>query len=378
MVDGVMTARRIVRVAVLPFIIALLTIVSPIRSWAGAEITFPRPVEAEPNVQFWIKVFSQFGYRDFIVHDRGDLTRVYQVMHLPGYGEPGRADVDWTNDYLKAKYSTILNRLASGAAPASFEERNVAALFHNPSPQIYAMAAQNLRVQQGLREQFRDGLLRSRYYRHTMERIFHEAGVPVELVTLAEVESGFYPKARSSAGALGIWQFTRGTGRQYMKINSRYDERLNPVRETEAAAKLLRYNHDVLGDWPLAITAYNYGTGGTARAAQLYDNNYGRIFKNFDGPHFGFAARNYYPEFLAAMQVYRHENDYFPGIENASIAPPPETSPVIYHPRHLRRASYHVRKATYHRHVRSCTGRCTVAKHTRRVAARRSADAIRS
>ncbi len=362
MTDGEVAARRIARAVALPLAVALLVAVAQVSAWAGNEVAFPRPAEVEPNVQFWVKVFAQYSYRDFIVHDRDDVTRVYQIMHLPGDGVPSGADLEWTNTYLKAKYANILNRLAAGAQPSSFEERQVAALFHHASLSAYAQAAQNLRVQQGLRERFREGILRSRHYRPTMERIFRAVGLPVELVTLAEVESGFHPGARSSAGAVGIWQFTRSTGRQYMKINSRYDERLNPVRSTEAAARLLRHNYDVLGDWPLAITAYNYGTAGTAHAAEIYDSDYSRIFKNFDGPHFGFASKNYYSEFLAALQVYRHENQYFPGIEYDSVDRPPQRSSV------LRRAR--PRHASYRHRARACTGRCTVTKRSKRVAER--------
>jgi peptidoglycan lytic transglycosylase D len=375
--DGEVPARGTkARAVALPFAVALLVAVAQVCAWAGNEVAFPRPSEVEPNVQFWVKVFTHYSYRDFVLHDRDDVSRVYQVMHLPGDGVPSGSDIEWTNSYLKTKYSNILNRLATGAQPSSFEEKQVAALFQHASPATYAEAAQNLRVQQGLRERFREGILRSRHYRPTMERIFRAAGLPVELITLAEVESGFHPGARSSAGAVGIWQFTRSTGRQYMKINSHYDERLSPVRSTEAAAKLLRYNHEVLGDWPLAITAYNYGTGGTARAAEEYSGDYSRIFKNFDGPRFGFASKNYYPEFLAALQVYRHENEYFPGIQYESIDPPPQPSPVLVHHARSRHTSHRHRTAhrrhtshTSHR-VQACTGRCTVTSHSKRVAER--------
>jgi membrane-bound lytic murein transglycosylase D len=370
------TGRRVFGFIALSFGIMLWVGATPPSAQAG-NIAFPQPPVIEPNVEFWVKVFSQYTSRDFIVHDRDDVSRVYQVMHLPGDGNPNRDDIDWTNTYLKAKYTSILNRLASGTTPSSFEERQVAALFHNASPSTYAHAAQNLRVQQGLREQFREGLLRSRYYRPTMERIFREAGIPVELVTLAEVESGFYPGARSSAGATGIWQFTRSTGQQYMRITPRFDERLDPVRETEAAAKLLRDNYEALGDWPLAITAYNYGTGGMMQAAEIYNSNYSEVFKNFDGSHFGFAAKNYYSEFLAALHIHGHENQYFPGIEYDSVGPPRQPSPVL---RNVRRVSHRhyahasqLRSVVWHRgryrhgtHV--CTGRCTVTKHSKRLA----------
>src|SRR5262249_55989576 len=162
----------------------------------------------------------------------------YQVMHLPGEGAPSRSDVDSNNEYLKEKYVNILNRLATGQPPATYEDRQVANLFKGEPNSAYALAASNLRVQQGMRERIAEGILRSRYYRPTMERIFREAGLPSELVTLAAVESGFESRAKSGAGAVGIWQFTRGTGREYMRISRYHDDRLNPTTETEAAAKL--------------------------------------------------------------------------------------------------------------------------------------------
>src|SRR5208337_4789877 len=96
------------------------------------------------------------------------------------------------------------------------------------------------------------------------------------------VESGFYGASRSSAGAVGIWQFTRDTGKHYMKITRYHDDRLNPERE--------------------------------ARAAEIYGGDYSQMVQHYQGPHFGFAVKNYYAEFLAALQVHRYEDKYFPGI----------------------------------------------------------------
>ncbi|MFZ0657810.1 MAG: transglycosylase SLT domain-containing protein [Candidatus Binataceae bacterium] len=290
---------------------------TPGSSRAEASVPFPQPAGIEANVNFWVDVFTTYSVRDFVILDRDNVGRIYQVFHLPGVGEPTRDDIQWANAYLKTKYGDMLTRLASGSAPETSEERRVAALFKGEGPGAYALAAQNLRVQEGLQEQFRAGLLRSRYYRPTMERIFSEAGLPPELVTLAQVESGFEARAHSSAGASGIWQFTRSTGKKYLHITRYHDDRLNPIRSTEAAAKLLRSNYDLLGNWPLAITAYNYGTGGTARAAEFSGGDYSKMIAGYSGPHFGFAVKNYYAEFLAAMQVHRHEDTYFPGIETA-------------------------------------------------------------
>jgi len=309
------------------------------RSFAGAELAFPRPAVIEPNVKFWVDLFSSYGERDFVIHDRDNLWRIYQVMHVPGDGMPPRDESDAIGDYLKVKYSGILNHLATGQAPSSPEERRVAALFPGEPLSAYALAAQNLRVQQGLSERFQEGLLRSRYYRSTMERIFRAAGLPPELVTLAEVESGFYSRAKSGAGAVGIWQFTRSTGREYMRITRYHDDRLNPTTETAAAAKLLRANYEELGNWPLAITAYNYGTGGMAEASSEFHGDYARIQRNYAGTHFGFASKNYYPEFLAALQVHQYEDQYFPGLKYADAPAPPPVK-TDFAPRRVARRSH--------------------------------------
>ena len=139
-----------------------------------------------------------------------------------------------------------------------------------------------------------------------------------------------------------------------MTIRGRHDDRLNPTRETEAAAKLLRSNYDTLGDWPLAITAYNYGTGGVARAAGIYGGDYSEMVQHYQGPRFGFAVKNYYAEFLAALQVHRDEEKYFPGIEDepgirpapikTDFAPKRAAKPHASHSHHTSRAS----KTTHH------------------------------
>lgn len=321
---------------------------------AGAETktSFPRPASLEPQVSFWVDVFTAYSYRDFVVADRDDVYKIYQVYHLPGDGSPSRDEIDWVNKYLKTKYSDILQRLASGREPQGADERHVAEMFQGRTPYALHFAAENLRVQEGLKERFREGLLRSKYYRPTMEKIFQRAGLPVELITLAQVESGFQRGAHSSAGALGIWQFTRSTGREYLLVRGRHDDRTNPTRETEAAARLLGSNYASLGDWPLAITAYNYGAGGTARAAEASGSDYSTMLRTYNGPHFGFAVKNYYAEFLAALQVHQYESKYFPGIEyEAPIAPAPMPVQTAHQTAHLIKVSAHSKHRGKHHRV---------------------------
>jgi membrane-bound lytic murein transglycosylase D len=348
----------------LPCLLLLASFSLSAHAASEVKTRFPRPAEIEPNVNFWINVFSYWSDRDFIIHDRNQVWRVYQVMHLPGEGPPSREEVEWMNTYLKTKYGDILSRMASEKQPIGWDEQQVAKLFKGESPAAYAAAAQNLRVQQGLREPFRNSLLRSRYYRPAMEQVFASSGLPTDLVALALIESGFSARAHSSAGAVGIWQFTRSTGREFMRITRYRDDRLDPTRSTEAAARLLQYNYDALGSWPLAITAYDYGTGGMEQAASEYGSDFVRILKNYNGDHFGFATKNYYAEFLAAAQIQEYQEKYFPGIQSDEAPPPPPSSPILrriihhfrhryHHHAHLKRANYHPHSSTAHRRTRT-------------------------
>jgi membrane-bound lytic murein transglycosylase D len=337
--------RACLRILIATSCACLLALAVSQGSARAATESFARPPSLEPQISFWVNIFTAYSYRDFVLVDRDDPEKIYQVYHLPGDGAPSRDEIDWVNTYLKNKYGDILTRLAAGREPMGSDERHVAEMYTGRSQYALRLAAENLRVQEGLKERFREGLLRSKYYRPTMEKIFRTAGLPVELVTLAQVESGFERGARSSAGAVGIWQFTRATGKHYMTIRGRHDDRLNPARETEAAAKLLRSNYETLGDWPLAITAYNYGTGGTARAAEQCGSDYCKILRTYNGPHFGFAVKNYYSEFLAALQVHKYEDSYFPGIENEPATVP---APLPARPERVIRVSAHSRHHLKH------------------------------
>ena len=133
---------------------------------------------------------------------------------------------------------------------------------------------------------------------------------------LPHVESSFNPRAYSKVGAAGLWQFMRSTGRRYMRIDGAVDDRLDPFRSTEAAAQLLAYNYRVLGTWPLALTAYNHGTAGMRRAKEtLGTDDIVRIVRNYTSRTFGFASRNFYVSFLAALEIDRNPEKYFGSLQ---------------------------------------------------------------
>lgn len=300
--------------------IILVLVARPARSAVPVpnDSPFPQPEALQPAVRFWKEVFTKYSCRDFIVVDSTDVRKTYEILHLQGFGPPSSGQIANANVYLKDKYSRILYWLAEGGQPRDPDERRVAAYFPHGSRPIYLKAASSLRVQEGVRERFLRGMVRSIQYRAMMRRIFQREGLPPGLVALAAIESGFDPGAHSSAGAAGIWQFMQGTARRYLRISRYRDDRMNPYLATVAAARLLRSNYELLGNWPLAITAYNYGAGGMAHAAAEYNADYVQVLVHYEGPRFGFAARNYYPEFLAADEIYQHSDQYFPGLDQIS------------------------------------------------------------
>jgi membrane-bound lytic murein transglycosylase D len=104
----------------------------------------------------------------------------------------------------------------------------------------------------------------------------------------------------------------RSTGRRYMTINYVVDERLDPTTSTRAAARLLRENYELLGSWPLAITAYNHGAGGMRRAKRKHGTDeIDVIVANYRSRTFGFASRNFYTQFLAARRILQAYEPYF-------------------------------------------------------------------
>lgn len=132
--------------------------------------------------------------------------------------------------------------------------------------------------------------------------IFYDAlgrsGLPYELCYLPVIESALNPQAHSHAGAAGLWQFMPSTGRLYgLEINSLVDERMDPIKSTEAACLFLKSLYNMFGDWTLALAAYNCGPGNVNKAIHRADGK-----KDFWSiyPYLPAETRGYVPIFIAA------------------------------------------------------------------------------
>jgi membrane-bound lytic murein transglycosylase D len=161
-------------------------------------------------------------------------------------------------------------------------------------------------------------LRRERTYGPMIDHILEKEGVPGELRYLAMIESGLNPRARSWAGAVGMWQFMPGTGRMYdLHVDGWIDERRNPEKATRAAARHLRDLHNSLGDWHLALAAFNCGEGCVRRAKRrsgVDDPSFWDVYRYLPR-----ETRGYVPMFIATTMLASAPESY--GIERPSAAP---------------------------------------------------------
>ena len=242
---------------------------------------FHIPEGLRSRVHFWMKVYNLYSNNQVILHDIDNPWKIYDVVDVSG---------------LSKKESRE-------------KVREARLRFKNSSSHI--------REQQGMRNSIAYALQQSGRYMEGMEEIFTKHRLPLELVRLPIVESSFKPTAYSNVGAAGMWQFMRKTGKHFLdQINNQIDERLSPFKATEAAAQLMKENFQILGTWPLAVSAYHHGPGVLIQAQKkLNTNNLARIVQKFNHPTYGFASQNYYAEFVAALFTEQYKDKLFEDVE---------------------------------------------------------------
>lgn len=153
-------------------------------------------------------------------------------------------------------------------------------------------------------------------YKHLLKKVLREEGLPEDIIYLAMVESGFNPNAYSRAGAVGIWQFIRSTGRIYgLTINNYIDERRDPEKSTRAAAKFLKRLYAELDDWYLTMAAYNFSKRKLVRAMRRHKTR--DFWKLRTIPR---ETRNHIPKIIAAAIISKNPSAY--GFRNIQYMKP--------------------------------------------------------
>jgi membrane-bound lytic murein transglycosylase D len=169
---------------------------------------------------------------------------------------------------------------------------------------------------------------RSGHYKTMIQRVLADEGMPQDLIYLAVAESGFNPRAigprtRSGAHAGGMWQFMPDPV-YGLKRDNYVDERFDPEKSTRAYARYMKFLHDQLGDWYLAMAAYDWGAGSVQHAVQK--TGYADFWELYKRNELPTETRNYVPEILAAIIIANNPHQY--GFDDVTLDPPVLTDTV--------------------------------------------------
>lgn len=281
---------------------------------------FPVPHAYEPNVEFWARVYGEWNDNQAAIHDTRYINLVLDVVDMPGQNALLAAAARPNLGKRIADIKKVLLDLDKdpNAIALSSEHKRIFDLYKGIyDPSKFKLAAENLRIQYGIKDRFGKGLSLMTLYLDQIKTICREEGVPEEIAYLPLVESSFNNSSLSKTRAAGIYQFMSSAGRIYgLTINDTVDQRLDPFAAARAAAKYLKRSHSMFGNWPLAIMSYNHGQQGIYRAVrEVGSSDFMTILNNYRGRVFGFASRNFYAEFLAACKVMNEAETYFGKID---------------------------------------------------------------
>ncbi len=283
---------------------------------------FPQPSALRPQVEFWKKIFGVYSSQQIVFHDDRYPNKILKVLDFRPLAASGASNIEierrmrTEEKRVRAQLQNSLWRVhkaAGGTAGLNAEELRLRQLYADlRGASRYVLAQDRIRTQRGLKEKTRNAVVISGRYMPRMEAVFRSYGLPTELTRIPFVESSFNVKAYSKVGAAGVWQFMPSSARHYMRLNEVVDDRRDPWFSTEAAARHLRDDYRMLQDWGLAVTAYNHGRQGVAKAARIAGSrDIADIVRRYSSRTFAFASRNFYTEFLAALEVERNYVQYF-------------------------------------------------------------------
>jgi membrane-bound lytic murein transglycosylase D len=293
---------------------------------------FAVPPGMEARVAFWLDVYTKYTTDQGVLHDSEYVHLVYETVDFQDImtnselstGQKRKQRQDRVKQAKKAIEERLLRLAkvdsAEGLTDEDLRYWNLFQQMEGGSTKFREAAGRGrLRFQLGQRDRIIEGIYHSGKYIRQMEEIFRQHNLPIELVRMVFVESSFNPKAVSKVGASGVWQFMRYTARQYMRMDPSVDERNDPLTATEAAARKLKSNYQMLQAWPLAITGYNHGPYGVKRVTEKFGTTNIAELTDVRRGRFGFASANFFASFLAALEAERNALKYYGPVK---MAPP--------------------------------------------------------
>ena len=234
------------------------------------------------------------------------LDRAYELMlELPNNGD---------TTFLQAKED--IRVMVADLVTRTYESQRTAARMPGISWDLAIRLVENDHVEREIRsftgperEAFLEGYRRSGRYRPMILRKLEEAGLPSQLSWMPLVESWFKTRAYSRASALGMWQFIHSTGLRYgLSRDGWVDERMDPEKSTDAAIAYLIELHELFGDWPKALAAYNCGEARvmrlTNRSPEQYQD-FWDLYALLPG-----ETRRYVPRFIASLMIIENPEAY--------------------------------------------------------------------
>lgn len=298
----------------------------PVYSEDPAQVSEPFrvPESFKKRVSFWRSIYSTYSTWQGVLHDALYPWIVYRMVDFSDI----ELQSEWTAgqkekarrervEAAKKELSEIIASLHSGAGEnLAGEALSIARQFAEVSDENKFKEAsdiERIRFQLGQRDRFIKGIYYSGRYIEEIEQIFEAEGLPRELTRLPLVESSFNIFAQSRVGASGLWQIMPRVGRENrLLVGGAIDERNDPIKASRVAAKILKNNMRLLDDWPLALTGYNHGVYGIRRRIQrsTATNLFDLVQERGQGS-FGFASKNFYASFLAALDVEMNADEYF-------------------------------------------------------------------
>jgi len=308
--------------------VAAPTLSKPVSTYPlQCDETFSCPESLLPRVGFWVEVFSRWDTNTAIFHDKDNPQRVYSTLkRKQGCRRSRKGDsIDRERKRLKRNLLTLSQKLERGESLSDSQSRLYASFKRASAGEVKA-ASQRVRCQSGNQDRMREALTQFHVYRPTILDALEAQNLTPELQYLPFVESAFNPEALSHVGAAGLWQIMPSTGRTLgLTVNTRVDQRYDPISATYAAAKYFRNSVDTLSETafengatvqakdlnPFVITSYNYGVRGMQRAIKQVGLDYERLLVEYKSPSFQTAVKNFYASFLAARHVAKNSEKFF-------------------------------------------------------------------